>query len=171
MDANKKKDIQILKSNKGFATFESILMLFIMVTLMAFTLGSFGTVHTGIINSMSSRAYLFEIMDHRADINYLRSHPFADETTDPFRAVGYRFVGVSSDLKQGQEGNFREPLFSSTGRNVDFRKRDEANSSGQFDAHSKIQSLKLNERVSTEVDNVWVKTAYGICLTASCGGE
>jgi hypothetical protein len=110
-------------------------------------------------------------MDHRADINYLRSHPVADETTDPFRVVGYRFVGISSDLKPGQEGNFREPLFSSTGRNVDFRKRDEANSSGQFEAHSKIQSLKLEQRVSTEVDNVWVKTAYGICITATCGGE
>lgn len=161
--AVKLKETKQTLNNKGFASIEAVAMLFILVSILNYTLGTFGAIHTGILNSISARAYMFEIMDHRADLNYLRSHPIADPGAKPFRTLGFRFVGISSEFQN-------EPVFRATARNVNFMEHDPGDSSGSPLEHAKIQELNLGERLSTGVDNVWVKTVYGICLTATCGG-
>lgn len=164
MAVNKRKNI--LKSKKGFASIEAIAMLFIMITLFSFTLGSFGTVHTGILSSISARAYMFEVMDQRADLNYHRSHPVGNDVK-PFRGErGFRYVGISSELTQSTD----EPFFRASGRSIDFRLKDDANNNESDQKHNELEELQPGKRTSKGVENVWVKIAYGICLNSACGG-
>lgn len=155
----------------GFATIEALTMLFIMVSLMSFTIGSFGVVHTGIVNSIASKTYLWEMMEMRADVSYHRSNPgyAAGAWNESMRAKpGFRYGGIASERNSGSSS----PRFNATARNVDFRiaKDNDGQSSDSATKHNQTRNLNLNERASVEVDDVWVKTTYGICLNAACGG-
>lgn len=158
------KKLKKLKNNKGFASIEAIAMLFIIVVLLNFTVGSFGAVHTGILNSIAARAYLFEIMDHRADLNYLRSHPEAFSGAGPHRTSGFRYSGISSEHQQG------EARFLASSRNIDFSEYSDDGTSDSVTQHARVQELNLSKRATRGVDNVWVKVVYGICMNTSCGG-
>ncbi|MEC9283477.1 MAG: hypothetical protein VX642_12240 [Bdellovibrionota bacterium] len=155
----------------GFATIEALTMVFIMVGLMSFTIGSFGVVHTGIVNSIASKTYLWEMMEMRADVSYHRSNPGYDAANwneSMRRKPGFRYGGIASERNSGSDN----PRFNATARNIDFRiaKDNSGRSSDSASKHSQTRNLNLNERASISVDDVWVKTTYGICLNASCGG-
>ena len=62
----------ILASEKGLATVETVPMLIIFLVFVAYGIGAFGIVHTGILNSIAARTYAFETFRHRANLRYFR---------------------------------------------------------------------------------------------------
>ena len=177
-----------LKSNKGMAVIEMIPIMVIIVILLNFTLGFFGAIHTGILQSIAARNYAFESFSHQPNLFYLRK-PSNDpkiklETEDKSR--GARIHSITGKV---QEGN---PEWIATSRNISFFKdlesinigknpvSDPAETSG--DTHIKNGSSKGilstkndyagNESVAngdvTSITAIWVRPVYGICFNATC---
>lgn len=153
----------ILQKEEAFATIEALTMLFVMVGLLSHALGSFGVIHTGILNSIHSRTYVWEMMEHRSDPSFHRSTPGISIAGSNIREkLGARFGTVVSERRGDQE------VFMATARNLYFGDRN--SSTGDAGEHQRLYQMDLNKRSNSSVDSVWIKTMYGICLTAQCGG-
>ncbi len=61
-----------LKDEHGMAIMELIPIMVILVILINYSLGFFGAIHTGILNSMAARNYAFDTFKHRSNLVYLR---------------------------------------------------------------------------------------------------
>ncbi len=99
-----------IKNQKGIAVFESIPIILVMILLLNFSIGFFGVVHTGILNSIASRNYAFETFRHRADNKYFRS-----KSELPYNKKGFRFHGTVSELTKQDDNRF-----VATSRPIDF---------------------------------------------------
>jgi hypothetical protein len=162
----KSKEMARLKSEKGMASIEMLPLMLIFVILISYTLGAFGVVHTGILNSIGSRAYAFETFRNRANLTYFRDLPNTPEKLH-YRQHGNRQHTVKSEAG-GDGGN----EFYATERPIRIGMasqivgRDSTSVHSQ-DVYEKVQSGKRNE--TAEVNPVWIKTVYGICLSNKCG--
>ena len=81
-----------LRNQKGTAMVEVVPLLVIFVLLINFSLGFFGVIHAGILNSIAARNYAFETFRNRAVLNYLRDIADSDDVT--YRREGFRFHGI-----------------------------------------------------------------------------
>lgn len=161
-----KKTKRGLKNQKGFAVIESIVVLFIFLILFWYSIGFFGVVHTGILHSIASRNYAFEIFRHRTNLWYFRSN-----SASPMRYHSYenRLHGTNNEISAS--GN--DKLQFATERRVAMFKGDIEPTGRTSNEHSQAGAqIKPGERnTSVSLDPVWIKVQYGICLTATCGGE
>jgi hypothetical protein len=62
-----------LSGERGQAMFEGLVFMMAFVVLTVYVFDTFTAVHTGIVNSIAARGYLFETLQHRANIRYLRN--------------------------------------------------------------------------------------------------
>lgn len=153
-----------LKNEKGIAIFESIPIIMVMIVLLNFSIGFFGVVHTGILNSIASRNYAFETMRHRFDNKYFRSG-----NAKPYDKTGYRYHGTVSETVSSED-NF----FIATARSIDFfnlRGSGRVADLGDKNTHNN-ETMKVVDGLRNEdiaVNPVWIKTKYGICLNLACG--
>lgn len=152
-----------IKNQKGLAIFEMIPILVILILLLNFSFGFFGAIHTGIKQSITARNYAFETYRHRADLNYF--NPISTETFS-YDSRKMRIHGIISSKSKNATD------FIATSRTIDrFQQQqavDEGTSSEQ-DHIVKVQEMpdsRRNENI--EVNPIWLKTAYGICLNAAC---
>lgn len=151
------------------ATLEMIPILIIVVLLINFTFGFFGVVHTGILNSISSRNYAFETFRNRANLTWF--NPWSDSgDTIEYSNVGVRIHSTLSDKTPSDSKDF-----IATSRMVDFftfGNSPGADIENQTNASvhvNKIQELNESRRNdSIGANPVWIKTSYGICLNAEC---
>jgi len=153
-----------MQNQKGMAVFEIIPILIIIVLLVNFSLGFFGAIHTGILNSMAARNYAFETFRHRSDLTYLRTGVGANDNAT-YDKTGLRIHATVSDKNKGESLRF-----IATGRPIDFLAQQEA--TGTRDIHNKqIYSVKDGKRFTGNggVNPLWVRPQYGICLNAKCG--
>lgn len=160
----------MLKSQRGNAMIEIVPILAIFVLLVNFALGFFGIIHTGILNSIAARNYTFETFRNRSSLVYLRDK--ADSAVDfTYTKNAQRFHGIVAENKNTTDAFIatrRPARFSEISAPEDF-------GDGQ---HAKIKSIAEGKRASDVlgedrdqgVNPVWVRTLYGICLTAACGG-
>jgi hypothetical protein len=154
MDADMKRREKNKKSGEeGFAIFEAIAFLFAFVMLTVYVIDFFTAIHTGIVNSIAARTYLFETLEHRSDISlfrpenpldysdrHVRFHAINDEDDDPNATT---FVPVP-------------------GRILTQSNRDET-----------IQGQVLDPRLDSgrnKATIIYVKTGYGICIDSACPG-
>lgn len=153
----------LLQNNRGMAIFEMIPILVILILLLNFALGFFGAIHSGIQQSITARNYAFETFRHRADLNY-----FNPLSTDVFSydQIKVRFHATTS--AKSNPGT----RFLAASRPIDRFQAHQAVDAGtdsQQDHAVKVQEIpesRRNEQV--EVNPIWVKTGYGICLNAAC---
>ena len=163
MGVNMKKT-SALKNQKGMAIFETIPILVIFLVLIAYMLGLFGMVHTGILNSISARAYAFETFRNRANLVYFRDR----ESTgfNHFANIGSRFHTVNSETMVGDGLNAQY----ATLRPIAIG-REPADSKASVSDHNErvfgIQSR--NRKGGVEASPAWIMTGYGICINAQCG--
>lgn len=159
------KKHQPIKNEKGFAVIESISLLFVVLVLFFYSMGFFGVIHTGIIQSIASRNYAFEIFRHRSNLWYFRQNS----------ANGMRY----HDFKNRLHGTNNEAALSgysslqyATERRVAMFKGEVEPMGRSSNEHSQADSgVRPGERnTSISLDPVWIKVQYGICLTADCGG-
>jgi hypothetical protein len=161
------------KSQNGMAVLEMIPFLIVSVLLVNFCIGFFGIIHTGNMNGIAARNYLFETIRHRSNLDYHRNNAIN------YSKAGSRFGGITTDNNSLLE-NWRATarrlswisLFGGTAQKDGTDLSQEPAGNSQMDLHNqKITGLAdagtRNENV--EVYNVWIRSLYGICHTSKCG--
>lgn len=159
-------------NNKGMAVLEMIPILIIIVLLLNFSIGFFGIIQTGLLNTMAARNYIFENLRNRSDVTYHR------DSTLKYNEVGSRFGGIISE--RASEGdnwiatsrklswvNF----FGGTSMDGQDLSREPA-AMDQTNTHvDRVPGLGQGgvRNESVEVYNVWIRSLYGICLDSICG--
>lgn len=160
----------ILNNEKGMATIETIPLILVFVFMLCYELGMFGIIHTGIMHSISARAYAFETFKNRSNLYYFRDSPGGSEIYY-FKNVGNRTHGVASELKtdadNGLDGVAAErPLRVGIPMEVDTASRNniELHNKQIFE---KISPGKRNQ--DFKVNPVFIQVQYGICMNVTCG--
>lgn len=167
----------VLRNQNGNAMIEIVPILAVFILLVNFALGFFGIIHSGILNSISARNYAFETFRNRADLSYLRDEVGQGDGNYRFtyRKSGLRFHATKNETIESSDQNdafyaTRRPLkFTDIGATED--QRNESSS----DYHNRLKRITEGQRASESgidegVNPVWVRTVYGICLNATCGG-
>ncbi|MBV2168189.1 MAG: hypothetical protein KUL82_05725 [Bdellovibrio sp.] len=164
----KKQKSSTLNNEKGMAVFEMIPILVVIVLFVNFSLGFFGAIHTGILNSIASRNYAFETFNNRSNLNYFRNKGQVDLSYQ-YATIGMRVHGTNSEKSVGKSGN---PPWTATSRLIDFmsfEKRAADQIGTDKGTHQKVREVPDGRNTTVGVNPIWIKTAYGICLNAKCG--
>ena len=158
-------------SEQGLATLEALTILIIFVVLIGFSLGSFGIVHTGILNSIAGRTYAFETFRHRTNLTYFRENRAA--ATTHFRKAGVRFHAIQSDLHNTRRFPTDRNLYATErliamGLPVGETIRNRESQSGP---RRDLSSIQPSRRTNLELNPVWIRIGYGMCLDLKCGDQ
>ena len=137
------------KNEEGFAMLEVTVFLFAFAVMTAYTIDFFSIIHTGIVQNIAARTYLFETLEHRSEIAHLR-YPDDDPSkatvaVNDFTNAHYRFHAVNSE-EQGDDTT----QITASGRGLALVYADEP------------------DRGTDKTSVVWLKTGYGICVDAQC---
>jgi len=164
---NLKKRKHYKKTEKGMALVESIPVLFTIVIVFNFSLGFFGSIHSGILNSIGAYNYTLETFRFRSNLIYFR--PGASSAQHYLKAKN-RVHGVIQDGNVTTESKGRWPA---TVRKVAFSYPAEDNDNGKHLYANKatgIWSVVYGTKDRSDVDapEIWIKTVYGICINADC---
>jgi hypothetical protein len=167
-----KKSMRHLKNEQGMATVETIPLLVIFVILLAYSFGSFGIIHTGILNSIAARTYAFETFRGRTNVTYFRDNIRPGDAFEAlhFLRKGNRVHGIKQENPGNSTDNFmstERPLRMGLGNIPGDVSRTTAST------HNQKIYTDVGEQVQTQVgvSPVWIMTQYGICLNATCGGN
>lgn len=164
----------MLRNSRGNAMIEIIPVLAIFILIVNFALGFFGLIHSGILNSIGARNYAFETFRNRADLRYLRDTGSSSDFT--YAKSEQRFHVIRSESSADADS------FVATRRAIKFSEVTAFTKMGGgsddekgLSEHNKNKSILENKRASEVgiqegTNNAWVRSAYGICLTAHCGG-
>jgi hypothetical protein len=160
----------MLKNSKGNAIIEIIPILAVFVLILNFSLGFFGLIHSGILNSIAARNYAFETFRNRADLRYLRDIPGVE--------VNLSFTYTKSQVRFHvikKEGSTAENKYEATRRPVKFSDVGGVAEEKGIVEHNKYRAIMEGQRASEAgaeegANPAWVKTGYGMCLVATCGG-
>lgn len=165
---------------KGNASIEMIPLLLLFAMLFNFTLGFFGIIHSGILNSIASRNYAFETFRNRTNLTYLRDidsgRGLETEIRSRYTRHYYRFHGIISETNGGAQN------WIATKRPIRFTdlNNEDNNLSNQAEHETLVRNIQSDQKVSdifsgrqaeegrSGVNPVWIQTLYGICLNAQC---
>ena len=179
------------KSEKGMAIIESIPVLFMLVLVFNFSLGFFGAIHSGILNSIASYNYTLETFRFRSNLVYFRPGGSTTNYSKSHNRVHGTIQDGSEDLGDNGDGNKKWPV---TLRGITFNYKSEtagrdlasiqdsklgkvglAESSHLFSSTPGSGDIWFMKSKATpqsgqavQTARVWVKTVYGICLNADC---
>lgn len=176
-----KKNRRFKKSEKGMALIESIPILFLMAVILNFSLGFFGAIHSGILNSIASYNYSLETFRYRSNLMYFRP---GGDVNNNYKLTNNRVHGT---IKEGSEvDDYNEDQkWATTVRSITFNnslsgsKFCDTEDCRQYEDNPDPGSKNLwktNSQYTPDSNNsvltprIWVKTVYGICLNADCGG-
>ncbi len=156
-----------LKDQSGMALVETIPILVIFLILIAYGLGFFGVVHTGILNSIAARAYAFETFRNRSNVTYFRDKGNAGFSH--FANIGARMHTVNSEKVASifvDEGQFATLRPLALGRQVASSNTPEAQH------NERIYSIEQrNRKGGLEASPAWIMVSYGICINSKCGDQ
>ena len=160
----KKQRKSPLKNEDGMAIFEMIPIIMIIMLLVNFSLGFFGAIHTGIVNSIAARNYAFETFRNRSNLAYFKNT--GNNVDTYYTDLGMRMHGSIS------EGRSQSSKWTASARTIDFVNFDRraADLVGTDQAnHKKVREVADAARnTAVGVNPIWIKTSYGICLYAGC---
>jgi hypothetical protein len=163
LNSKKSRSRNPLDNDRGFAVIESVVMIFIFLTLIAYTIGFWGVIHTATLQSIASRNYAMEIFRHRSNLWFFRGNTAGSLR---YHNYGSRIHGTNNEIsadgadKRQYATERRVAMFEdneSTGRTAN----------EHLKAMENVQFGKRNTTIS--LDPVWIKVQYGMCLTAQCG--
>ena len=156
--AHQKLTSQRLASQKGFASIEAILSITIFLTMLSFSLGFFGIVHSGIVNSIAARDYAFNTFNNRTYLKYHRDTTRSQLLSNQKNNFRLHLIGTEKD-NLGAE-------FIVTERHIAFVKSDQKKKAA--DHRQMLEDARNKNRSSYGFNPVWIKAGYGICLNAQC---
>lgn len=167
-------------SEKGNASIEIIPVLLLFAMLFNFTLGFFGIIHSGILNSIASRNYAFETFRNRTNLTYLRDidsgRGLETELRARYTKHNYRYHGIISESNGGSQNWIatKRPIRFTDVNNPD------AVLSNASEHNTLVRNIQSNSKTSdifsgqqasegrSGVNPVWIQTMYGMCLNATC---
>lgn len=147
------------------AIFEMIPIIMIIMLLVNFSLGFFGAIHTGILNSISARNYTFETFRNRSNLTYFKNTDAGSVDTF-YSDIGLRMHGSKSESSE-------QDTWVATARTIDFvpsETRAAEVTGADASTHKKVREVPAGRNTTVGVNPIWIKTTYGICLNAACGG-
>ena len=180
------------KSEAGMAFMEAIPVLIMLVLVFNFSLGFFGAVHSGILNSIASYNYALETFRFKSNLVYFR--PGGGNTH--YATAMNRVHGTTQDGSEVQSGKEDKNKWPATQRGITFNyKRDDVkrnlsmvqDGTGKLAVADNVGDHEWISRTSNtnvwkvdanytpdggeavQTPRIWIKTVYGICLTAECG--
>jgi hypothetical protein len=181
------KKSQKRNSESGMAVIEMIPILIIIALLLNFSLGFFGVVHTGILNSIAARNYTFETFRHKADLRYFMREGIssADQVANYMASnpapYNFRIHAISSDKRTDDRwiATARPIAFikSFGGQDKDGQDLSEVRTPANtnISLHKDIATTEKIKQNGVALDEkyrvfpVWVRPQYGICLNNACG--
>ncbi len=164
-------NLSSLKNERGNAMIEIIPVIMLFILIVNFSLGFFGVIHSGIMNSIAARNYAFETFRNRSHLGYLRDNPESD-VSFTYSASQLRFHSIVNETRSGNTEKFQ-----ATKRAIAFTEINSVqNAKGSQVEHEIGKKIKEGQKASdvgiTEgVNPVWIRTTYGICLTTACGNN
>lgn len=162
-----------LNNEDGMATVEAIPLILVFMLLLTYELGMFGVIHTGIMNSISSRAYAFEVFRNRSNLVYFRDEGVGGNKLTEFRTMGNRTHAVASEYRTDTDtemGIATERPIRMGGPVIDSNistRNDNVTHNEKIFNQALVGPQKRNQLV--EVSPVWLQIQYGICINANCG--
>lgn len=151
-----------MKNQRGNAMIETLPLLAIFLIFVAFGLGMFGVIHTGILYSIAARTYAFETFRNRTNLTYHRENLDAS-TSDPrsMRRLGARFHVI-------QEKSTNQGVITATSRPIAVGRKVTRTTASMEDHNVKVFNIgPRNQNLS--FSPVWIMVGYGMCLNAQCG--
>ena len=180
------------KSEKGMAFAEAIPALFMLVLVFNFSLGFFGAIHSGILNSIASYNYTLETFRFKSNLVYFRP---GGGSTNYVKSMN-RVHGTTQDGSEVQTGGKEDKnKWPATQRAITFNyKRDDPNRNlssvqngngkqavddnvGDHEWISRAASTNIwkvdsayapQDGDTIQTPRIWIKTVYGICLNTEC---
>lgn len=157
-----------IRNEKGSAVIEVIPVIIVIVLFLNFSIGFFGAIHSGILNSIASRNYAFETFRHRSNLVYFRNTGDPKTVQKDYSKYNLRVHAIASE--KSKDGAYE---WLATTRTIDAftlstRAADKEGSAG--DHNKNVRTLNENERnQKVGVNPIWIKSQYGICLNSTCG--
>lgn len=160
----KREIINLKKNEKGFAALEAVTFLMAFIMLTVYVIDFFTAIHTGILGSIAARTYLFETLQHRSNVASFR------EQTQNSGDTEYNFSKRTHERFHGISDEDQPPLQSGNGQ-------DAAVPVGRV-----LTQVKDEDQIENDVNNrgldsgqnrastIYIKSGYGICVDALCGG-
>ena len=166
------------KSEKGMAILEAIPALFMVIVIFNFSLGFFGGIHSGILNSIASYNYTMETFRFRSNLMYFRPGSSRDNYKKSMNRVhGVVADGVKTeDTKRAKWPATTRPIalnvaltsleqtYQADGIDHSYKNRTQAGNIWRAIAGFNPE----NSTDSPVTPEIWIKTIYGICLNADC---
>ena len=153
-----------LQNERGSATLEAVALFFIFIVMMAYTVGSFGIVHTGILNSIAARNYAFETFRNRTNLQYFRDT--VTDSPEHYLGSGLRVHGIGDE--QGGALWYVTTRHMASAFNADAS--GEQIMGTNTAAHTALSQPAQGNFEDRTINPVWIKTVYGICLNSTCTG-
>jgi hypothetical protein len=160
------------QNNRGMALIEALPVLFMVVLIFNFSLGFFGAIHSGILNSIGSYNYTLETFRFRSNLIYFRP----GGGTANYEKSMNRVHGVIGDGYKKKD--FQKGRWPVTVRSISMISQSGAPQGTEFENHSKANKASVWKAESRQTANseddvpqtpeIWIKTVYGICLNADC---
>jgi hypothetical protein len=169
------------KTEKGMAFIEAIPVLFMVVVVFNFSLGFFGAIHSGILNSIAAYNYAMETYRFRSNLMYFRPGGGLKH----YEKSMSRVHGVTADGTEQNDLNRKQ--WPSTVRSIAFNpaaaklRPDEGGFSRSWSAAAERSPTSVwginyqhyapgpdDHTEGPQTPEIWVKTVYGICLNADC---
>jgi len=165
------------KKQKGMAVIEAIPVLFMMVLVFNFSLGFFGAIHSGILNSIGAYNYTMETFRYRSNLMYFR--PGADNKN--YKKSMNRVHGVIKDGSE-ESPNEAKGVWPATVRDITFNGVTRSTASDESDrgyggrtSNTNVWFANSTYVPSTgsaiQSPRIWIKTVYGICINADCSTD
>ncbi len=172
----KSKSKKRKSDERGLALVEAIPVLFMIIVIFNFSLGFFGAIHSGILNSIGAYNYTIETFRFRSNLMYFRP---GSDLQSHYAQSKNRVHGIIQDGNSLPDT--KGAPWPVTVRTVAFAmgatkiKVDDSTTDHQFkrkDDETNVWKYDSNYAPSsnpaTNIPEIWIKTVYGICLNADC---
>ena len=158
MKGTKRLKTKMQKSEEGFAVVEAITFLMAFIVLTLYVIDLFTAIHTGIVGSIAARTYLFETLQHRSSLTWLRQGDSTGRRNDIKYSLEHeRFHAILDEDETFDDTTIRVPARALTQVNDD-QKIEDVKNNGLDSSKNKTTSIKI-------------KSGYGICLDHLCPEE
>lgn len=160
---NKKATMKnCINNQKGIASIETVVLLVLFVSLVYYTFGFFGVVHSAVIHNIHARTYAFETFRHRTNLMYFRTNRRVKDGIHYYER-GSRLHGINSESGDNQQMATERPITMGFPSDEDNRREAAHND----DIVGRVVAGERNTNVG--VNPVWIMVMYGICFNADCG--
>lgn len=154
---------RFLSNNRGLASIEASVLMLLFVSMVYYTFGFFGIVHTGVLHNIHARTYAFETFRHRSNLVYFRSNRLNPVLHYYNRQTRVHGINTDTQRNPGQQIATERPI--SMGLELD-------ESGRRANVHSDDVMTRVpasGRNTSVGVNPIWIKVIYGICLNSTCG--